>query len=37
MRYLSILTFLFSIAVINPAHAETVVNSDLIVCVLSDL
>ena len=29
MRYLSILTFLFSIAVINPAHAGIVVEFDL--------
>ena len=31
MRYLSILTFLFSIAVINPAHAGIVVDSNGIV------
>ena len=29
MRYLSILTFLFSIAVINPAHAGILVELDL--------
>ena len=29
MRYLSILTFLFSIAVINPAHAGVLIEFDL--------
>ncbi|MGB1926543.1 MAG: hypothetical protein ACPHL6_08430, partial [Rubripirellula sp.] len=29
MKYLSILTFLFSIAVINPAHAGVLIELDL--------